>query len=852
MPAAKEAQTQKKPAATQKKSKTSAQKKAPAKPPKQPLKNSHKGFITLAAGLFALAVAFVPGESFWDSLQDGAWWLAGFGFVFWIPFLFYIASIWFRDEKAAAHKTELVGKAGLIVLFGAVLFLAASNTDDFNASAEMTFGDHVFHSFDDVAAKTAVELPQKMTRPGILGILLGTALGMLCGKLPAMIILILAFFCTCIVAFPRLRNALGEKITARLTAEKPSKTIPQPIPGDPPVTVEKSAKKKKDNHAPPSAMPPIEDQLAELDAVERGLTAPPPEQKKQSNAMDVLLNSLDIFGQLPAIPPAAPPPEEIARGVFPETAHRKKAQAAGDTLAKDLPTEQPQDNTQYKSPPLVCLSPPRNAGAQPERGEEDMIARKLLRTLESFGVSVELVGRSRGPAVTRYELTPAEGVKISRITALSDDIALHLAAKKVRIEAPIPGKPAVGVEIPNRVRAVVTLRELVESKSFVEMTQKSKLTVALGKDIVGNFICADLAKLPHLLIAGTTGSGKSVCMNGLILSLLYNASPDDVKMVMVDPKQVEFTIYSGIPHLLVPVVSDPLKAAGALGWAVNEMERRYTALSGQNVRDIDSYNVAAQKKEELEHFPRIVIFIDELSDLMMAAPSDVEDSIQRLAQKGRAAGIHLVVATQRPSVDVITGVIKSNLPGRIALSVASQIDSRTIINSAGAEQLLGNGDMLFSENGGNNALRVQGCYVSDAEVQRVVRFVGEQNQTDGTYDQEVWDEIERNAAMAGSGKRKGGALQSENEDGDDPMLVSAIEVVVDAQMASTTMLQKKLKLGYARASRLVDILEEKGVVGPPEGSKPRKVLLTKTQWLEYAAQTDGLPIDIRQKDADEV
>jgi S-DNA-T family DNA segregation ATPase FtsK/SpoIIIE len=325
-------------------------------------------------------------------------------------------------------------------------------------------------------------------------------------------------------------------------------------------------------------------------------------------------------------------------------------------------------------------------------------------------------------------------------------------------------------------------------------------------------------------------------MNALILSLLYNAPPEEIKLLMVDPKQVEFSVYSGIPHLLVPVVSDPLKAAGALGWAVNEMERRYSQLSEQNVRDLDSYNAIARMHQGLEPMPKLVVFIDELSDLMMVAPSDVEDSIQRLTQKGRASGIHLVVATQRPSVDVITGVIKSNLPGRIALSVASQIDSRTIINSGGAEQLLGNGDMLFSPNGGNNALRVQGCYVSDAEVQKVVRFVRDQAEGGANYDDGIWEEIERNAAMAGSGKRRGGVSAApDDEEADDPMLAGAIEVVVEAQLASTTMLQKKLKLGYARASRLVDALEEQGVVGPAEGSKPRKVLMSKAQWMEISA-----------------
>jgi len=318
---------------------------------------------------------------------------------------------------------------------------------------------------------------------------------------------------------------------------------------------------------------------------------------------------------------------------------------------------------------------------------------------------------------------------------------------------------------------------------------------------------------------------------------MYDASPDEVKLLMVDPKQVEFNVYSGIPHLLVPVVSDPLKAAGALGWAVSEMEKRYGRISEQNVRDIDSYNNIAAMQDDLEHMPRVVVFIDELADLMMVAPSDVEDAIQRLTQKGRAAGIHLVVATQRPSVDVITGVIKSNLPGRIALSVASQIDSRTIINSAGAEQLLGNGDMLFSVNGGNNAVRVQGCFVSDPELKKVVDFVKDKDGDGAGYDDSVWEEIDRFAAATARGKKKGGGFELPADEGeeDDPMLDAAIEVVVAAQMASTTMLQKKLKLGYARASRVVDLLEAKGIIGPPEGAKPRKVLMSHAQWQEYSA-----------------
>ena len=419
------------------------------------------------------------------------------------------------------------------------------------------------------------------------------------------------------------------------------------------------------------------------------------------------------------------------------------------------------------------------------------------------------------------------------ITNLSDDIALNLAAGGIRIEAPIPNKAAVGIEVPNKNRATVTLREIVDTPQY--KSAKSKLFVALGKDIAGNCTYADLAKMPHLLVAGTTGSGKSVCLNAMIVSILYNATPDEVKLLMIDPKQVEFTVYNGIPHLIVPVVSDPRKASGALAWAVTEMLTRYKTFSDNNVRDISGYNSICESIGQ-KKMPQIVIFIDELSDLMMAAPHEVEDSICRLAQMARAAGMHLVIATQRPSVDVITGLIKANIPSRLSLKVSSQIDSRTIIDAAGAEKLLGNGDMLFYPVGIAKPIRIQGCFLSDKEVETVVDYIKSQEQS--AYDDDVMQEIERQSAQD---KKKNSAAA---EDGDDEreadeMIPKAIEVVVDAQMASTTLLQRKLKLGYARAARIIDNLEERGIIGPYEGSKPRKVLISKQQWYEMNALAQG-------------
>ena len=450
-------------------------------------------------------------------------------------------------------------------------------------------------------------------------------------------------------------------------------------------------------------------------------------------------------------------------------------------------------------------------------------------------METKIVDIAQGPSVTRYELQPAVGVKISKITNLSDDIALNLAASGVRIEAPIPNKRAVGIEVPNQNRSMVTAREIIDTPEFRQA--KSKLTVALGKDITGQAAYADLAKMPHLLIAGTTGSGKSVCLNSMIISILYHARPDEVKFLMIDPKKVEFSVYNGIPHLLVPVVGEPRNAAGALNWAVTEMLERYKIFSDNNVRDIKGYNALCAQDPEKKPMYQIVIVIDELSDLMMAAPNEVEDSICRLAQMARAAGMHLLIATQRPSVDVITGIIKANIPSRIALSVSSQIDSRTILDMAGAEKLLGNGDMLFSPIGNSKPIRVQGCYLSDQEVEHVVDYIKKQGSCE--YDENVIKDIE---SMAVKEKKKAGLDDEESFDNPDgEMLTRAIEVAVEAQQVSATFLQRRLRVGYARAARLIDEMHQRGVIGPSEGSKPRKVLLSKEAWLEMSALNDAPP-----------
>ena len=478
-----------------------------------------------------------------------------------------------------------------------------------------------------------------------------------------------------------------------------------------------------------------------------------------------------------------------------------------------IPLKTQQESLPYMIPPISLLREPLQKKGNSANEKIVLSNAKLLEdTLSSFGVTAKVIQVSRGPVITRYELQPAPGVKVSRIVSLSDDIALNLAVPGVRIEAPIPGKAAVGVEVPNKDISPVLLREVLESESFANST--SKLSIAIGKDIAGKNIIADIGKMPHVLIAGATGSGKSVCINTLIISILYKSTPEEVKFIMIDPKVVELSIYNGIPHLLIPVVTDPKKAAGALNWAVQEMVSRYKLFADRGARDIERYNELMGEGEP--RLPQIVVIIDELADLMMVAPGDVEDAICRLAQMARAAGIHLVIATQRPSVDVITGVIKANIPSRIAFAVSSQIDSRTILDMGGAEKLLGKGDMLFSPVGLNKPVRVQCSFITEKEVEAVVTCI--KNQNEGPqYNMDVLEET---------------AVDEDNRtDGDyDELLPNAIEVVIDAGQASISMIQRRLRVGYARAARLIDEMEKRGLVSGFDGSKPRNVLISKEEF----------------------
>lgn len=566
----------------------------------------------------------------------------------------------------------------------------------------------------------------------------------------------------------------------------------------------------------------------------------------QSSAADDFLNKTKImYGDDGEI-------DNIASAVAKEASKEKKSRTKAKGAKQADPQTVPIDENAYHFPPIGLL---KNAVNNSGDGEAEMRsnAQKLISTLESFGVKATITNISRGPSVTRYELHPQPGVKISKITNLSDDIALNLASNGVRIEAPIPGKSAVGIEVPNKVVSTVSMRELIDSEEFENSS--SKLTCVLGKDISGHIITTDLAKMPHLLIAGTTGSGKSVCVNSLLISILYKAAPDEVKLILIDPKMVEFAKYKGLPHLLVPVVSDAKKAAGVLAWAVNEMEKRYSLFAEYECKEIDSYNKLIESNLEYikdnppeenedgemiqptievnglrvltEKMPRIVIAIDEFADLMMTAPHEVEDSVVRIAQKARAAGIHLVIATQRPTVNVITGLIKGNVPSRIALKVSSNMDSRVILDAGGAEKLIGRGDMLYAPIGSFSPTRVQGCFATDEEIEGVTRYIKKREKAN--YNMQAEDEIKR---IAAEDINSDGSDQEAGDVKLDAKMEEAVRTVIEAGEASTSMLQRRLKVGYARAGRMIDDMETLGVVGPHQGSKPREVLMTYNEWLE--------------------
>ena len=513
----------------------------------------------------------------------------------------------------------------------------------------------------------------------------------------------------------------------------------------------------------------------------------------------------------------------------------QEAAAVGQSIQETLD----QEEREYVFPSLDLLAAPSREGNQAAKEELDDTLSRLAETLKSFGINGRVIGAVQGPSVTRYDVSLEQGVRLNKLTNLADDVALALGASSVRI-APVPGKiSVVGVEVPNQIVTPVPIREVLESPNF--QRHKSSVAFSVGKDIGGNYIVGDCSKLPHMLIAGTTGSGKSVCINSLLISMLYKSTPQELRLIMVDPKMVELGGYNGIPHLLIPVVTDPKKAAGALQWAVTEMMKRYRMFAEAGVRDLAGYNHWAQGQEGLEPLPKVVIVIDELADLMLVAAKEVEESICRVAQMGRASGMHLVIATQRPSADVITGLMKANIPSRVAFAVASSLESRIILDTTGAEKLVGRGDMLYFPLGSGKPTRVQGCLISDQEVAAVVDFV-KQNSGDASYDDQVMQEIEQHAAEKEKGtKGVGGSAPDEVSDEYDELIDAAAEVVVETGMASVSMLQRRLKLGYARAARIVDEMEERGIIGPYEGAKPRQLLITREQWEQMQNGTYAPP-----------
>ena len=591
---------------------------------------------------------------------------------------------------------------------------------------------------------------------------------------------------------------------------------------EPPVIEEKTPEERKKIFSVIGNMEGGEDRIREdVFEIKPEEVKPVTVQADEPELIPALMPELKLDAPIPAAPKTKDSAPPVKEKVTAKDAANSAAQVAAEIeMGKSAP------NPPYCYPPISLLKKPSGAAAD---GTSEMRenSRRLNETLESFRIDAHIINVTRGPSVTRYEVELDKGVRLNKLTTVADDIALSLGAPSVRI-APVPGKiSVVGIEVPNRVVTMVSLREVIDSPEFEK--SKSKSSFAAGKDIGGSCIIGNIAKMPHMLIAGTTGSGKSVCMNSIIISLLYKAGPEDVKLIMVDPKMVELASYNGIPHLMIPVVTDPKKAAGSLQWAVTEMMRRYKIMSDAGVRDLESYNSIAMA-EEGEKLPQLIVIIDELADLMLVAAKEVEDSICRIAQMGRAAGIHLVIATQRPSADVITGLMKANIPSRIAFSVASAMESRIILDTQGAEKLVGKGDMLFAPIGCGKPLRVQGCFVTDAEVEAVTSYV--KDNYNAEYDQQVLEEIERKAQQTG---KTGKAAASDPEPGTeelegDEMLTQAVDVILETGQASVSMLQRRLKLGYARAARIVDEMEENGIVGPFQGSKPRTILVTKEQW----------------------
>lgn len=878
--------------------KTASRTKASAVPKRSSgLSPRVRAILYAAVAAVFVCIIFIKGSNVWTMIRSFFFGVLGFG-IFLVPVtLFYLCVMTEKEKQVARYKLKLFLCVVIILFIGALIY----------AGSGAKYSDMNFFACLGNLFKDASDTSRYMTFDcGIIGGLLGYPLVVLFGSTAALftsfvvtaaLILIVAnisikdMTAAASRTAVHIREASEEMARARRERREENRERKLAERGDIDIALEgenrKSSgsfidiplddKKTKVKKAK-SAVNGIDTDIAdskEENAADKDLSqdliniinrASKPMGKSADNTVSALAE--DISNEKSASDAeylqneSDSKTESIAKKALLKS-KKDNSEEAGDEIAEQLDRAVRSDNSQkeekkYQFPPIQLLKPKLNSDDGDAMEEMQNNAKKLIDTLTSFGVKASIVNICRGPSVTRYELQPAPGVKISKITNLSDDIALNLAANGVRIEAPIPGKAAVGIEVPNKVVSMVTMRELIDSDKF--KNSKSKLTTVLGKDISGEIVVTDLAKMPHLLIAGTTGSGKSVCVNSILMSILYKATPDEVKLLLIDPKMVEFSKYKGIPHLLIPVVSDAKKAAGALAWAVNEMLQRYKIFSEYDCKDIDSYNSLIEKNmnymeknppvvneegEEVqpvlevnglpvakEKMSRVVIAIDELADLMMAAPSEVEDSICRLAQMARAAGMHLILATQRPTVNVITGLIKANVPSRISLKVSSNTDSRTILDTGGGEKLIGRGDMLFLPVGAPKPIRVQGCYASDEEIEGVTHYI--KKAYSAQYNSEIEEKIKRIAAEEIAQGKKSGDSDSASDEGldVDSKMEEAIKCVIEAGQASTSLLQRRLKVGYARAGRMIDDMEQMGVVGPHQGSKPRDVLMTYNEWLE--------------------
>ena len=812
--------------------KTTAGGKRTAAPKKRPIRREVGGVVCL---VLALCIAF-------SYFQQGGWLLdrpaalcrglVGYGYYTVAPVLLLVSYIllFHRGRNVTAC---VVGAALLPVLLGAMLHLVLCKTD--------------YNSVDGIA-KLLWQSGLLMESGGVLSATLAIMLVKLVKKTLAMILLAVLLVTCLMLAFRLTPAAVLEAVrshervpyepeddeeevpptraTATKSAEKSKACIDIPLDGE---TREPPKKEGKLSgfftHKSDAVRTPDELLTAKAPAPEPTYTVVAGAPLTETVPAPARTPAAPVVSTAPAAVSAAPAANVSARPSAPE-----EVAAEAEKVTGEIESELEQDIPEYTFPPITLLDE-GGAGNAVEAGAElRNNSRRLAETLKSFGVDARAGDVVRGPSVTRYEFTLDQGVKLSKITNLADDIALALGASGVRI-APIPDKiSVVGIEVPNKLVSAVHIRDVLESREFTQ--HKSSVAFAVGKDIAGNNIIGNIAKLPHVLIAGTTGSGKSVCTNSLIVSLLYKSTPDEVRFIMVDPKMVELAPYNGIPHLLIPVVTDPKKAAGALQWAVYEMMKRYKLFSERNVKDLAGYNALAAADETLKKLPSVVVVIDELADLMLVAAKEVEESICRVAQMGRAAGMHLVIATQRPSADVITGLMKANIPSRIAFAVASSLESRIILDTTGAEKLVGRGDMLYAPLGEGKPRRVQGCFISAEEIDRVVGFVKANGAAQ--YDESVIDKIEQAVAereKGGKGAPSGAAPEPVADEGDE-LLPAAIDVVMETGQASVSMLQRRLKLGYSRAARIVDEMEQRGIVGPFEGSKPRQLLITREKWEE--------------------